>query len=89
MVPFDVEITTNSQLCSLIAIFLAILEMTAKDALDKFTTFVVEVFKDISQDPKKQTEKLERVIYNILQSHGVDREAKLIRVGQPTTTCKL
>jgi len=63
--------------------------MTAKDALDEFTTFVIEVFKDVSKDPRKQTEKLTRTIHGILERHGVAKDTKLVQTSQPVPTCKL
>jgi hypothetical protein len=73
----------------LIAIFLVVLKMTAKDALDEFTKFVVGVFKDISRDPQKQTEKLTRTINGVLERHGIAKDTKLIPTRQPASTCKL
>jgi hypothetical protein len=73
----------------LIAIFLAVLKMTAKDALDEFTRFVVEVFKNVDSDPRKQTEKLTRTINGILERHGIAKDAKLIPSTAPPSTCKL
>jgi hypothetical protein len=73
----------------LIAIFLVVFNMTAEDALDEFSDFVVEVFKDVSGDPRKQTEKLTRTIYGILERHGVAKDKKLVQTSQPVPTCKL
>jgi hypothetical protein len=73
----------------LIAIFLVIFKMTANDALDEFTKFVVEVFKDVDHDPRKQTDKLTRTINSILERHGVAKDAKLIQTSQPVSRCKL
>jgi hypothetical protein len=73
----------------LIAIFLVVLEMTAKDALDEFTKFVVEVFKDISRDPRKQTEKLTRTINGILDRYRVAKDTELVPTSRPAASCKL
>jgi hypothetical protein len=73
----------------LIAIFLVILKMTAKDALDEFTTFVVEVFKDVNRDPRKQTEKLTQAINGVLERHGVAKDAKLLPTGRLAPMCRL
>ena len=73
----------------LIAIFLVALEMTAKDALDEFSNFVVEVFKDVSKDPRKQTEKLTRTIHAILEKHEIAKDTKLLPTTAPLPTCKL
>jgi hypothetical protein len=73
----------------LIAIFLVVLKLTAKDALDEFSNFVIEVFKDVSRDPRKQTEKLTRTINGILERHGIAKDAKLIPRAAPPQTCKL
>jgi hypothetical protein len=62
--------------------------MTATDALDEFTTFVVEIFKDIDRDPQKQTERLTRTINGILERHGIAHDLKLIPTAPPAT-CKL
>jgi hypothetical protein len=66
-----------------------VLKLTAKDALDEFSNFVVEVFKDVSGDPRKQTEKLTRTINGILERHGLAKDAKLIPTTAPPRTCKL
>jgi hypothetical protein len=73
----------------LIAIFLVVLEMTAKDALDEFSNFVVEVFKDVNHDPRKQTERLLRTTSSILERHGIAKDTKLVTTGQPASRCKL
>jgi hypothetical protein len=73
----------------LIAIFLVVLKMTAKDALNEFTTFVIEVFKDVNHDPRKQTEKLTRTLHGILERHRIAKDAKLIPTTAPAPTCKL
>jgi hypothetical protein len=72
----------------LIAIFLAVFKMTAKDALDEFSNFVVEIFKDVDRDPRKQTEKLTRTINGILERHRMAKDVKLIPTGQPAM-CRL
>jgi hypothetical protein len=76
-------------LSRLIAIFLVVLKMTAKDALDEFSRFVIDIFKDIDRDPRKQTEKLIRTINSILERHGTTKDAKLIPTTQASQTCKL
>jgi hypothetical protein len=63
--------------------------MTAKDALDEFTTVVIEVFKDVNRDPRKQTEKLTRTINGVLERHGMAKDAKLVPTGQPAPMCRL
>jgi hypothetical protein len=63
--------------------------MTAKEALDEFTKFAVEVYKDPDPDPTKQTEKLKRVIYGILEKHRVNRDAELIPANESLPTCRL
>jgi hypothetical protein len=74
---------------SLIAILLVVLKMTAKEALEEFTKFVVEVYKDPDQNPKKQTGRLKEAVYGILKRHGVDKRTKLVSANQPTPTCRL
>jgi hypothetical protein len=66
-----------------------VLKLTVKDALDEFNNFVVEVFKDVSRDPQKQTEKLMRTINGILDRHGMAKDTKLVPTGLPATRCKL
>ena len=80
---------TYSPQTRLIAIFLVVLKMTAKDVLDEFSKFVVEIFKDVDRDPRKQTEKLTRTINGILERRGVAKDAKLIPTTAPALTCKL
>ena len=63
--------------------------MTAKDALDEFSKFVVEVFKDVDRDPRRQTEKLTRTIRGILERHGIAKKSRLIPKTVPAWTCKL
>jgi hypothetical protein len=73
----------------LIAIFLTVLKMTVEEALDEFSDFAVDVFKDVVQNPKKQTQKLERAIHGILWRHGIGKDTKLIQSTQSVPTCKL
>jgi uncharacterized protein YoxC len=73
----------------LIAIFLVVFKMTAKEALDEFSKFIVDVFKDIDRDPRKQTEKLIQTINGILEGHGIAEGANLIPANQPGSRCKL
>jgi hypothetical protein len=63
--------------------------MTAKEAQDEFTDFVVKVFKDVSGDPVKQTETLKKAIDGILEKHGIEKDAKLIPSSQTAPVCKL
>jgi hypothetical protein len=63
--------------------------MTAKEALEQFTKFAVEVYKDLDRDPMKQTEKLNREIYGILEKRGIDKDAELIPADEPKPTCRL
>jgi hypothetical protein len=74
---------------SLIAIFFVVLKMTAKEALEEFTKFAVEVYKDANRDPKKRTEKLKRVIYGILEKRGIDKDTGLILADETMPTCRL
>jgi hypothetical protein len=73
----------------LIAIFLVVFKMTAQEALDEFTKFVVEVFKDVDHDPRNQTEKLTRTINSIFETYGIAKDAKLIQTSPPASRCKL
>ena len=73
----------------LIAIFLVVFKLTAKDALDEFSNFAVEVFKNVSRDPRKQTERLTKTIHDIIERHGVAKDKKLVQTSQPVPTCKL
>jgi hypothetical protein len=84
-----VESSDSLIFISLIAIFLVILKMTAAEALKEFTSLVDEVFKDITPNPKKRTERLRSVIASILERHGVEKSADLIPSGGPSATCKL
>jgi hypothetical protein len=63
--------------------------MTVKDALDEFSRFVVEIFKDIDRDPRKQTEKLIRTIHAVLERHDMAKDAKLIPTTTAAPTCKV
>jgi hypothetical protein len=63
--------------------------MTVKEALDEFTNFAVEVFKEVVRDPRRQTEKLARTIYRILERHGIAKDAKLVPKNKTAATCKL
>jgi hypothetical protein len=63
--------------------------MTAKEALDEFSRFAVEVFKDVDRDPRKQTEKLTRTISGILERHGIAKDVKLIPTSRPASRCNL
>jgi hypothetical protein len=74
---------------SLISIFLVILKMTAKEALEEFTKFVVDVYKDADQDRNKQTKRLEEALDGILERHRFAKETKLIQADEPTPTCRL
>jgi hypothetical protein len=73
----------------LIAIFLVVLKMTAKDALDEFTGFVDKVFKHVARDPRNQTKKLRRTVHAILEKHGIAIDAKLIPGSTTPPTSKL
>jgi hypothetical protein len=68
---------------------LVILKMTAAEALKEFTSLVDEVFKDITANPKKQTERLKSVIASILERHGVEQSADLIPSDGPSPMCRL
>jgi hypothetical protein len=63
--------------------------MTAKEALDEFGNFAAEVFKDVSRDARKQTEKLTRTIHAVLERHEIAKDAKLISTTAPVPTCKV
>jgi hypothetical protein len=63
--------------------------MTASEALDEFSKFVVEVFKDVVPDPRKQTEKLTRAILGVLERHGIAKDTKLITETGTALTSKL
>jgi hypothetical protein len=63
--------------------------MTAKDTLDEFSAFVAEVFKDVSRDAQKQTEKLTRTIHAVLERHEIPKDTKLVPTTAPAPTCKL
>jgi hypothetical protein len=68
---------------------LVVLKMTATQALEEFTNLVDEVFKDVTGDSKKRTEKLKRVIEGIMERHGLEKAAELIPASGPSPTCKL
>jgi hypothetical protein len=74
---------------SLVAIFLVVFKMTATEALEEFTGMVDKVFKDVTANPKKRTEKLKVVIASILERYGVDQSADLIPSSGPSPRCKL
>jgi hypothetical protein len=73
----------------LLAIFLVVFKMTAKEALEEFTKFVVHVYKDADQDRSKQAKRLERALNENFERRKVAKETKLIQADQPTATCKL
>jgi hypothetical protein len=73
----------------LIAIFLVVFKMTAKEALEEFTKFVVEVYKDPDQNPVKQTDRLKEAVHGILRRHRVNKRTKLILANKPSPTCRL
>jgi hypothetical protein len=74
---------------SLVAIFLVVFKMTAKEALEEFTKFVVEVYKHADQDPSKQTRRLKLALDGILERYKFAKETKLIQADELTATCKL
>jgi hypothetical protein len=74
---------------SLVAIFLVVFKMTAEEALEEFTKFVVDVYRDADQDRNKQTKRLEGALDGILERHKIAKETKLIQAEEPTATCKL
>lgn len=63
--------------------------MTADEALEEFIGFIVKVFKDIDPDPKRQTERLEQAIEDIIKNHGVNKAAKLIPSNGVLPMCRL
>lgn len=63
--------------------------MTATEALEEFTNLVDEVFKDVTANPKKRTERLKSMIASILERHGVEKSADLISSSGRSPTCKL
>jgi hypothetical protein len=73
----------------LIAIFLVVFKMTATEALEEFTKFAVEVYKNADKDAKKQTKRLKAAVEGILERRELAKETKLIPTDQPTPTCKL
>jgi len=68
---------------------LVVFKMTAAEALKEFTNLVGVVFKDIAVDPNVQTEKLKRVIEDVLSRHGIDKTAELVSSSEPSPACKL
>lgn len=72
----------------LIAILLAVLQMSARQALEAFTQLVLEVFTDPDQDPKKQTDKLKKAVNALLQCHGFDGKARLCPTEQSFPSCR-
>jgi len=68
---------------SLIAILLVIFKLTARDALEEFTNFVLKVFDDTARDPIKRTERLQQAIASILDKHGIHEGARLIPTSGP------
>lgn len=74
---------------SLISILLAVLEMTADEALEEFTILAIKVFKDVDSNSKKQTKKLKQAIKDLLQKRGVDEAAKLIPSNGGSPICRL
>ncbi|KIM20911.1 hypothetical protein M408DRAFT_29983 [Serendipita vermifera MAFF 305830] len=73
----------------LIAVFLAILKMTADEALETFTDVINKVFKDTSPNPTMQTEKLKKVVNEILAKHHVPLDTKLVPTNGAPPTCRL
>jgi hypothetical protein len=73
----------------LLAIFLVVFKMTAKEALEEFTKFVVDVYKGADQDRNKQTKRLEGALDGILKRYRFAKETKLIQADEPTPTCRL
>jgi hypothetical protein len=69
--------------------FLVVLKMTVKEALEEFTSLVDEVFKEIAMDPTRRTKKLKKVIESILEKRGLDKSVELIRASEPPPTCRL
>jgi hypothetical protein len=63
--------------------------MTAKEALEEFTKFAVELYKDTDQNPYKKTEKLKRIIYDILERRGMGKDRCLIMENEPMPSCRL
>ncbi|KIM20775.1 hypothetical protein M408DRAFT_30102, partial [Serendipita vermifera MAFF 305830] len=73
----------------LIAILLAVLKMTANEALETFIDLANKVFKNADSDPIKQTEKLKKVINDILAKHQVPVDTKLVPQNGPPPACGL
>jgi hypothetical protein len=69
--------------------FLVILQMTAREALEEFTRFVIEVFNDEMHDPMERTKKLKRMIFLILEKYGIDKERTLIPSSGPAPRSRL
>jgi hypothetical protein len=63
--------------------------MTAQEALEEFTKFVVEVYKDADRNPEEQTKRLKQSLEGILERHRLAKETRLIAVDEPIATCKL
>lgn len=68
---------------------LVVLKMTAQEALEEFTNFVVEVFNNVAHDPVEQTKKLKRTIDSVLEKYKVDKEFELIPSGGTTPMSNL
>ncbi|KIM23853.1 hypothetical protein M408DRAFT_27557 [Serendipita vermifera MAFF 305830] len=73
----------------LIAILLAVLKMTASEALDTFTDLVNKVFKIVDHNPIKQTEKLKQVINDILAKLQVPLDTTLVPPAGTPPACRL
>ncbi|KIM20767.1 hypothetical protein M408DRAFT_44713, partial [Serendipita vermifera MAFF 305830] len=73
----------------LIAVFLAVLKMTADEALETFADVINKVFKDTSPNPTMQTEKLKKVVNEILAKHHVPLDTKLVPANGAPPTCRL
>ena len=65
------------------------LKLTATEALEVFIDFTIEIYKDIDQNPEKQTARLKRAVQDILEKFGVKEDRKLIEEGEPIPKCKL
>ncbi|KIM20778.1 hypothetical protein M408DRAFT_30105 [Serendipita vermifera MAFF 305830] len=73
----------------LIAILLAVLEMTADQALETFIDFTSTVFKNADSNPIKQNVRLKQAISDILNKYEIPSDAKLVAPGGPAPGCKL
>ena len=73
----------------LIAMLLVVVEMTAEEALEEFTSLAIKVFKDIDENPEIQTHKLGKAIKFILNKQGVDENTPLISSSGTSPVCKL